>query len=211
MYEIYSNVEDPDGFYGIQTHDVKSALSRRLQHEKKAWRAFGLNGAAFETGANHRAKDPSALSLMSNLHDMGFDHLSSGLHKTTRSSQEGESAEDPLLLELAWRTGDWDLPISSAAAQTPHGSFYACLRAVHRQRDQQAARGLVDVAIRSEIGRLGDLGLERMAQIKDSTANLVCLREISLWLGDSIQKALTEGNRASKALERLKSLDETME
>jgi ataxia telangiectasia mutated family protein len=103
MYEIYSNVEDPDGFYGIQTHDVKSALLRRLQHEKQSWRAFGLNGAAFETGSNHRTNGSSALSMMSNLHDMGFDHLSSGLYKATSSSQQGESVDDPLLLELAWR------------------------------------------------------------------------------------------------------------
>jgi len=211
MYEIYSNVEDPDGFYGIQTHDVKSALIRRLQHEKQSWRAFGLNGAAFETGSNHRANGSSALSMMSDLHDMGFDHLSSGLYKATSPSQQGEFADDPLLLELAWRTGDWDLPVSSEAAKTPHGSFYSCLRAVHRQRDQQAARGLVDVAIRSEIGRLGDLGLERMAQIKDSTANLVCLREISLWLDDDTQKALSEEESCSKSLERLKLLSDTME
>jgi ataxia telangiectasia mutated family protein len=211
MYEIYSNVEDPDGFYGIQTHDVKSALLRRLQHEKQSWRAFGLNGAAFETGFNRKSTGPSALSMMSNLHDMGFDHLSSGLYKATQSAQKTESADDPLLLELAWRTGDWDLPVSTEAAKTPHGSFYSCLRAVHRQRDQQAARGLVDVAIRSEIGRLGDLGLERMAQIKDSTANLVCLREISIWLGEDTQNALSEGKGEDKALERLKSLSETME
>jgi ataxia telangiectasia mutated family protein len=211
MYEIYSNVEDPDGFYGIQNHDVKNALLRRLQHEKQSWRAFGLNGAAFETGSNRRTANSSALSMMSNLHDMGFDHLSSGLYKATSTSQKGEAADDPLLLELAWRTGDWDLPVSPQAAQTPHGSFYSCLRAVHRQRDPQAARGLIDVAIQSEIGRLADLGLERMAQIKDSTANLVCLREISLWLDDGTQKALSEGDHSNKALERLESLSDTME
>lgn len=211
MYEIYSNVEDPDGFYGIQTHDVKSALLRRLQHEKQSWRAFGLNGAAFETGSNRRSSGASALSMMSNLHDMGFDHLSSGLYKASRSSQQAESADDPLLLELAWRTGDWDLPVSAEVAKTPHGSFYSCLRAVHRQRDQQAARVLVDSAIRSETGRLGELGLERMAQIKSSTANLVCLREILSWLDEGTQKALAEGNGEDVALERLKSLSDTME
>jgi len=210
MYEIYSNVEDPDGFYGIQTHDVKSALLRRLQHEKQSWRAFGLNGAAFETGSNRRAAGSSAMSLMSNLHDMGFDHLSSGVYKATSTAQQSE-ADDPLLLELAWRTGDWDLPVSTQAAQTPHGSFYSCLRAVHRQRDPQAARGLIDVAIQSEIGRLADLGLERMAQIKDSTANLVCLREISLWLDEGTQKGLAEGDHSNQALERLRSLSDTME
>ena len=63
----------------------------------------------------------------------------------------------------------------------------------------------------SKLVALGNLGLKRMAQIKDSTANLVCLREISLWLNDDTQKALAEGQGDDKALERLKSLSETME
>jgi ataxia telangiectasia mutated family protein len=211
MYAIYSNVEDPDGFYGIQTHDVKNALRRRLQHEKQSERAFGLNAAAFETGTVPNATQSSALSLMSNLHEMGFDHLSSAIQTSTRSSQQQGDDAEALLLELAWRTGDWDLPLSSAVAQSSHGGFYNCLRAVHKQRDQNAAKVLVDTAIRSEIGRLSDLGLERMAQIKDSSANLVCLREISLWLSEDTQRALTEGDQQHKALSRLGSLSQTME
>lgn len=211
MYEIYSNVEDPDGFYGIQTHDVKSALSRRLQHEKQSERAFGLNGAAFETGTNPQSAQSATLSLMSNLHEMGFDHLSSAIQTSTRASQHQGDDADALLLELAWRTGDWELPVSPTVSQTTHGGFYNCLRAVHRQRDPNAAKLQVETAIRSEIGRLGGLGLERMAQIKESTANLVCLREISMWLSEDTQRALSEGDRDHKALQRLGQLSQSME
>lgn len=148
---------------------------------------------------------------MTNLHDMGFDRLSSGIHKSTRSDRLQDADHDPLLLDLAWRTGDWDLPITDEVAKTSHGSFYACLRSVHRQRDQDATRTLVDQAIRSEIGHMGDLGLEQMAQIKECASNLVCLREVSLWLELETQEALSKGDGTHESIKRLSNLSDTME
>ena len=211
MYQIYSNVEDPDGFYGIQTRDIRGALSRRLQHEKLSIRAFGLYGAAFETTVNKQSIDESIIPLMTNLHDIGFDRLSSGIYKSTRSDPQRETEHNPLLLDLAWRTGDWDLPVSDELATTSQGSFYSCLQAVHRQRDQSVAKVLVDKAVRSEVGRLGELGLEQIAQIKQSSTNLVCLREIALWLDPETQAAIGAGNAQGAPLQRLKTLNDSME
>lgn len=211
MYQIYSNVEDPDGFYGIQTRDIRGALSRRLQHEKLSLRAFGLHGAAFETSGSKDLREDSIIPLMANLHDIGFDRLSSGIYKSTRTNRQQQDDHDPLLLDLAWRTGDWDLPVSDEIAKTSQGSFYSCLRAVHRQRDQSIAKVLVDRAVRSEIGRLGDLGLEQMAQIKQSSTNLVCLREVALWLDAETQTALSSGDIKLPPLQRLKNINGTME
>jgi hypothetical protein len=58
---------------------------------------------------------------------------------------------------------------------------------------------------------MGDLGLEQMAQIKESASNLVCLREISLWLDPSTQLALSGGDRQHTSLQRLGSLSSSME
>ena len=211
MYQIYSNVEDPDGFYGIQTRDISGALSRRLQHEKLSLRAFGLYGAAFETTSSKQAVKESIIPLMTNLHDIGFDRLASGIYKSARSDVQQEDEHDPLLLDLAWRTGDWDLPVSDELAITSQGSFYSCLQAVHRQRDQSVAKVLVDKAVRTEVGRLGELGLEQIAQIKQSSTNLVCLREIALWLDPETQSAISTGDAQGPSLQRLKTLNDSME
>jgi serine-protein kinase ATM len=48
LYEIYSNIEDPDGFYGIAATDARSSLVRRLHHEDEWSRAFGYHGADFQ-------------------------------------------------------------------------------------------------------------------------------------------------------------------
>lgn len=211
MYEIYSNVEDPDGFYGVQNNDVRGALLKRLQHEKLSQRAFGLHGAAYETDGRSRVGDQSVIPLLSNLHDMGFERLSTAVYQSSRLGERQDGDHDPLLLDLAWRTGDWDLPVPDKVVHTPHGSFYACLRAVHRQRDQQAVVTQVNKAIRTEISRMGQLGLEQMAQIKQSSSNLVCLREMALWLDDDTQQAIGTGNVDHASLQRLKTVDDTME
>ncbi|WVQ93187.1 hypothetical protein IAU59_000251 [Kwoniella sp. CBS 9459] len=188
MYEIYSNVEDPDGFYGIQNHDVRDALLRRLEHEGHSWRAFGWNGASIETST---LANQTFLPALHNLHSFGFNRLASSIAATS-SRRRQEKEDDPFFFELAWRTGDWDLPISesSTAAQTPQGTLYSALRAIHRERDNEAALRVVNRSIQVETERLGELGMERMAQIKRTTGNLLCLREAAQWLEPEFQAAL---------------------
>ncbi|WVQ63855.1 uncharacterized protein L199_002011 [Kwoniella botswanensis] len=185
MYEIYSNVEDPDGFYGIQNHDVRDALLRRLEHEGQSQRAFGWNGAFIEAASSNSSN--TFLPALHNLHSFGFNRLASSMTSQTR--QEGVD-EDPFFLELAWRTGDWDLPMSEQLSRTPQGSLYSALRAVHRERDTQAALKIVNESIKVEVDRLSGLGMERMAQIKRTTTNLLCLREAAHWLDNDFQSSL---------------------
>jgi ataxia telangiectasia mutated family protein len=209
MYEIYSNVEDPDGFYGIQTNDAKSALLRRLDHEGQYWRAFGYNGAAIESGGSY-SRSP-ALAVLHNLHSFGFNKLASGVMRSARGTDTDATMDDPLIFDLAWRTGDWELPLTTEASKTPAGLFYSALRAVHRERDKTAARAVVNVAIQAEMGHLEELGLERMAEIKRTSVNLICLRDVALWLSDSTQKALENGSFEDVALTRFATLNSGFE
>ncbi|WVR09037.1 hypothetical protein IAU60_006097 [Kwoniella sp. DSM 27419] len=186
MYEIYSNVEDPDGFYGIENHDVRDALLRRLEHEGQSWRAFGWNGATVETS---RSSGQTVLPALHNLHSFGFNQLASSIANKSRN-QQPDGDKDPFMFELAWRTGDWDLPITTGAAKTPQGSLYSALRAVHRERNRNTALQVVDQSIRVEIDRLSGLSMERMAQIKATTNNLLSLREAARWLDNDTQAFL---------------------
>ncbi|KAK6906072.1 hypothetical protein I203_100054 [Kwoniella mangroviensis CBS 8507] len=185
MYEIYSNVEDPDGFYGIQNHDVRDALLRRLEHEGQSQRAFGWNGAFIETASSNTSN--TFLPALHNLHSFGFNRLASSM--THQTGQEGVD-EDPFFFELAWRTGDWDLPMGEQLSRTPQGSLYSALRAVHRERNTQAALKIVNESIKVEVDRLSGLGMERMAQIKKTTTDLLCLREAAHWLDNDFQSSL---------------------
>lgn len=202
MYEIYSNVEDPDGFYGIKTRDVESALYRRLEHEGDHWKSFGVHSAMVEAAS---ASGPSSTSIhlaARDLHRLGFHETSNAVLGMSISAQEESDGTCPLLLECAWRNANWDLPVQGKAVETPAGHFYSALRAVHRERDQEVARTEGWNALRAGIDQLRDLGLERMVQIKRTTADLLCLREIALWMEPETQRVLNEAEFGSEALRR---------
>ncbi|WRT69110.1 uncharacterized protein IL334_006094 [Kwoniella shivajii] len=211
MYEIYSNVEDPDGFYGIENHDVRDALLRRLEHEGQSQRAFSWNGALNEASPIGRSNQ-TFLSGLHNLHSFGFNRLASSM--SFQSHHGSGVEEDPFFFELAWRTGDWELPMTEQASKTPQGNLYSALRAVHRERDSHAALSVVNSSIKVEIDRLSELGMERMAQIKKTTTNLLCLREAAHWLDNGLQTSIDMASNnieAAKAVQRFSEMNKSFE
>lgn len=209
MYDIYSNVEDPDGFYGIQNNDVMDSLLRRLDHEGQPLRSLGYNLAEFEASPAPGGSRPLIASLR-NLHNLGFNNLAGTVMNSSRREQQvdgGAADADPLLLELAWRMGDWEVPLSRDQEATSTGRLYASLRAVHRERDRTVACQVVDTAIKSELLNLQRIGVERMTEIKHATTNLVCLRDIALWLSPPMQKAIDQGDFEGSLINNFVKLD----
>lgn len=202
MLAVYSNLDDPDGFYGVKMHNVNDSLRLRLDHEGQHLRSFGLHGADLEAST---LISPSATSLLSSARDL---HLA-GLHRTAlsithtaRNTSAQVDKHQDLFFEIAWRTGDWDLPASLDSTTTSAGSFYFALRSLHRNRDHHEIAKVVDAAMQGEMLRLRDLGTERISDIQHAVDNLLALREISLWQGPAVQRALAEGDYKSTCLTR---------
>lgn len=209
MYDIYSNVEDPDGFYGIQNSDVMDALHRRLDHESKPLTGLGYNLAGFE--ASPASTSTALVSALRNLHDLGFDSLAGTVMKSIRRDGATQQDTDPFFLELAWRMGDWDVPVTEDLKDTSTGRFYTALRAVHRERDREVARCAVDIAINAEMSRLQHTGIERMTEVKKTVVNLVCLHEVARWTSVPMQNALDQGDFEGHRLSSFVDLSPSLE
>ena len=208
-------MEDPDGFYGIQTHDVFDHLHRRVQHEGDHWRSFGLHGALLESGLQSREATSTSLLAMHDLHNLGFNQVSNSIFSSLRSATDKNvggrtTSTDPLLFELAWRTSDWDLPLPPQSSSDT--LLFTALRAVHRERETNVAMGIVDQAIGSEVNVLRDCGVERTGMIKKSVNNLICLNEVKKWLASEQSSLSTAGGErkelAGHGWERVAHLDE---
>lgn len=208
MYDIYSNVEDPDGFYGIQNSDVMDSLLRRLDHEARPLQSLGYNLAGFESATS--SMQPLVSSLR-NLHDLGFHSFAGSFMKSRRQEKTADTRSDPLFLELAWRMGDWEVPVTPDVAETSPGRFYAALRAVHRERDAEVARRLVDETIRQEMSHLRKIGVERMTEIKSATVNLLCLRDIARWVSVPMQAAVHQSDFEGATLSSFVNLSPSFE
>jgi ataxia telangiectasia mutated family protein len=209
MYDIYSNVEDPDGFYGIQNNDVMDSLHRRLKHEGEPLRALGYNLAEVEATQSLEGMTAPLISTLTNLHDLGFDTLAGSVMKSLNARHEEQGDFDPF--ELAWRMGDWDVPVTEDLATTSAGRFYTALRAVHRERDYEVARFAVDEAIRGEMAYLQQIGVERMTEIKKATSNLLCLRDMQRWVSLPMQQALEQDDFEGRHLPGFIQLDPSFE
>ncbi|ODO04804.1 hypothetical protein I350_05414 [Cryptococcus amylolentus CBS 6273] len=177
LYDVYSNVDEPDGFYGIQNNDARDALSRRLKHEGSSWAALAWDGAIF----NAAGDGPSTiLPVVRNLHEIGFSRLASSVVSQAENATNA-TTEDPFFAELGWRTGNWTLPLSTEAKATPSGLLYEALSAVHKSRDLNTARVAIDEAVRISIEELSKASREKMSSIESITTNLLCLRELQEW------------------------------
>ena len=192
MYETYSNVEDPDGFYAIKTLDVSQALHRRLIHEGDYWRSFELHGADIEA-ASIAMCSHAVLAATKDLHRLGLDRVSGLVLDNLRKQGISLHEAQALTFDLAWRTGDWNLPPSTSAASTTQSLLYSALRAVHRERDLARAREVVFEAVSQEAIRLKALGVQRITQVQRTVTDLLCLREIHNWLDPKVQSTL-DGN-----------------
>ena len=83
LYDIYSHIQEPDGFYGIKSHDIQDFLIRRFHHEKQWTKALQFHGAHYEaTPASVAYREPQTSGVVQSLHSFGFDHLAVAIHQT---------------------------------------------------------------------------------------------------------------------------------
>ncbi|KAJ6610217.1 hypothetical protein B0H10DRAFT_2438144 [Mycena sp. CBHHK59/15] len=186
LYEIYSHIDEPDGFYGIKTQDLHQFLIKRFHHEKQWEKAFQFHSAALEAGSKQAAE---ADGLVQSFHSFGFNHLAID---TLQSSSFGTGAafnSPGMNYRLGWRTETWDLP-DRKGERNPGAPLYLALRAVHRERNPLVIQTVLRDAVCEEMGRLGALGSENLAEIRDAAQTLMCLNQVAQWFHSTIQDCL---------------------
>lgn len=202
LYEVYSHIDEPDGFYAIPSRDTKQYLVRKFHHERNWENAFKFHGAAYEATPTDMT---ASQGILESLHAFGFDRLALSMGESSRL----DSALD-VDYALAWRTGTWDLPLRQSS-DLPSATLYGVLRAVHRGRDPLVTDNALRMAIRVEMERLRVAGDENMAEIRRSTQSLLCLREVKYWRKDRIQSALQLRSLSSNDWETFRQLPAAFE
>lgn len=189
LYEIYSHIDEPDGFYGIKTKDLHQFLIKRFHHEKQWEKAFRFHGAALEAGSIRAGE---AEGLLKAFHSFGFNHLAIDTLQTSSVAANGSSSSSAMNYRLGWRTETWDLPDLDERA--PGASLYLALRAIYRERDSHVIDNIVRRTLFEEMGRLRTLGSENFAEIREITQEIMCLSQIAQWRHSSMQGRLALKN-----------------
>ncbi|KAL5492086.1 TEL1 [Sanghuangporus weigelae] len=182
LFDIYSHIDEPDGFYGIKTLDLQDFLIRRFHHEKQWDKAFQFHGAGFEAGGGGPR---SHNGIVESLHSFGFNKLAMSVMQSMQSSSRSGDIE----YQLGWRTETWDLP-DPVLKEVPGATLYVALRAIHRERDTNVIDDIVLKSLSDELRRLRGLGIENLAEIRQVTQNLMCLAQIRRWRDSAFQNNL---------------------
>ena len=184
LFEIYSHIDEPDGFYGIRTTDLRRFLIKRFHHERQWEKAFRFHGAALE--ASQKSIN-DAQGLLNSFHAFGFDHLAIETLQNSRMGVESNT-NSGMSYKLGWRTETWDLP--NQHQEDSGASLYLALRAVYRERDSLTVDSVIRNALFEETAKLRSLGPENLAEIRQVAQNLMCLNQVTRWRGSEIQSAL---------------------
>jgi len=185
MYEIYSNIDEPDGFYGIQTQDHYQFLMKRFHHEKQWDKAFRFHGAALEADMGNASETEGLLNAFQSY---VFYHLATQTLLSSMSNQNVGS-QSTMTYQLGWRTETWDLP--DRDEESPGASLYLALRALHRERDQHVVDRVIEHVLFREIEHLRSLGSENVSQIRQVVQNLMSLSQVSHWRDPHIQSLVS--------------------
>lgn len=185
LFEIYAHIDEPDGFYGIETKDLHQFLIKRLHHEKQWDKAFRFHGAALEAG---RARMGEEDGLLQSFHYFGFDRLAiDTLRNSAGQSRDGHTASS-MDYRLGWRTETWDLP--DLAKESSSAPLYRSLKAVYRERDPRIVEHTIRSSLFVEMEHLQSLGAENLVEIRSVSQDLMCLGEILSWMRQDRQDLL---------------------
>ncbi|KAI0766627.1 hypothetical protein BD413DRAFT_717411, partial [Trametes elegans] len=185
LFEIYSHIDEPDGFYGIQTDDLRNLFVKRLRHENQWEKAFSYHGAVYESGA---AGSIDTDGIVQSLYSFGFNHLALDTLQTF-SDTNGSLGSSALAHSLGWRAETWDLP-GSADNDQSGAALYLAIRAVYRERNQRVVDDILRRVTVREMNHLRELGNENFTEIRQVAQNLMCLGQVRHWRSDDVQKEL---------------------
>ena len=202
LFEIYSHIEEPDGFYGIKTQDLHHFLLKRFHHENQWEKAFKFHGAALEARSQGGVDTEGVLH---SLYSFGFDTLALSVKQNVFDASDLGATSSNMVYHLGWRTETWDLPDqpSSLGSGT---ALYNALRAVYRERDPLAVDVIANKALSHEIDRLRVLGDEDLVGIREVTRNVMCLYQVNLWRKD-LQECLNSGMLDSSLWSKFSEID----
>ena len=186
LFDIYSHIDESDGFYGIKTQDLRHFLVKRFHHEKQWDKAFRFHGAAVEAGSQIPSE---AEGILQSLHAFGFHHLAINALQNTPSATQATFHSSEMAYHLGWRTETWDLP-SNAGVRNSGTPLYHALRAVYRERDAQSVDNAVKLSSFDQMDQLRTLGDENLFEIRQITQNLMCLNQVRQWMAKKNQQDL---------------------
>lgn len=181
LYQIYSTIQEPDGFYSISASDLPGGLIRRLHHEERWLEALSWHGAELEA-APQSVDGTKAMQQV--LACMAHGNLGQLAMNLFRANSGSSVVSEEILSDLAWKTQSWDIPVPQyASAQSPYQLYIALKAAGGLDVKPELEQNLL-TAVLSEIAGLTTINTLSPSADESRLHDVLALREILRWRND---------------------------
>lgn len=177
LHQAYTNIDDPDAFYGITGGDVRELLLKRLHHEGQWLRAFQYHAADYEAsnadGAN--AAHAQGQALAQSLSLLGFRHLVQGVNPSSDALDGRDQTA-----AVGSDSTSWDLP-REANPTLRADRVESVLRTLRQASAEQDVDRPLLMALQSQLQSLCSIPSESVAALRKLQGELLALVQIKDW------------------------------
>ncbi|KAF8475673.1 hypothetical protein BDZ91DRAFT_649584 [Kalaharituber pfeilii] len=111
LLEIYTNIDDPDSFYGLSRGASLGTVISKLEYEQDGWKCLSFRGAQMESSLRLRSEfnNIASIGAINALNILGLNGLSHSFLQggILGFGDEGTSENG---YESAWKLEQWNLP-----------------------------------------------------------------------------------------------------
>lgn len=176
LYEVYSHLQEPDGFYSISAFDLPHGLVRRLQHEGRWLEALSWHGAGLEA-APHKQEGVSEIQkILACLAHGDLSHLSMKLFQANPQA----TGLSEILPSLAWKTQSWDIPVPQDPEMQAQYRIYDALKSTAGSGGNITQEDSL-LHLSKEVIALTSIEKSTPAVDKRRLHNILALREVLQW------------------------------
>ncbi|KAI9851515.1 MAG: Serine/threonine-protein kinase tel1 [Thelocarpon superellum] len=147
LLEIYTNLDDPDSYYGVQKRSSLSSIMARLDYEKDGFKSLTFRGA-HEDSRTRRADGQHEAGLSDTvqaLRNLDLNTLSLSLLRGHHSVPLGlDGMED--MYRSARKLAQWDLPVP-LTCRGEEATVYRTFQSINNTADQQVLRAKLDQGV----------------------------------------------------------------
>ncbi|EEP80156.1 conserved hypothetical protein [Uncinocarpus reesii 1704] len=176
LHNIFSNIDDPDMFYGVHQEPSIETVLGKLGYESSGLKNLAFQSAYYDTSMtiDGNSDDTSALGILKALNSTNFQGIANAMFRAPGVGERRPEVFDSML-STALCLKQWDIPIPNTTS--PTGNIFKALQSLNTFEEKAQ---LVQVLDECFLDMLGCLSKENqsLSSLKDTMQALGVLSEL---------------------------------
>ena len=176
LHEIFTSIDDPDLFYGIQHDASLDSIVAKLQHEGCGFKNLFFQSAKYDADIKltTAADDIDTSNIIEALNSTNLHGMASVISRAPGPSSGKASAFDGVISSALYLQ-QWDIPVPSTASAT--GNLFRALQSLNTAEDRAQMVLTLDDCFLGVLDRLSDDN-QSLSSLRTSMRTLGILTEV---------------------------------